>query len=449
MSSRGSAKSRSKRPCSVHHRVHFKRQPFYEVLAVLIQPTRLKTDANTNAHKCLPFQFLPHHVNDICKSLTRNTATSTTEFGVQVHLRFCLYDRHEQDDSYPYDLRLKVNNKPLALPESIPVHSSGGVTGRIRLPINILPSCFLESSVKNKVSVYWRPELDREYVAGVYLVRKQSVATILRELRQRRMQSATLTRALVKKKVQRKANCNDVAVTSLQISLTCPLSKKRMSVPCRAEECKHLQCFDAPTYLQVNETRPTWTCPVCGKRAAFSSLVVDQLFVRIVEEAPGDCNSVVFRDDGSWTPLAPQEVCDRGDNASTSAIPSSSTARCSKRHSASVSSDQVGRANKRPKVKVVDLTVEVIDLTEHSNADQADGGVCLRPEHASTGKGPSETLSTISPPLPPPRVICETPSTSSPPLPPPRTIYDDFSAPDFGEVTSSAARKFDLRRIIL
>ncbi|XP_054926858.2 E3 SUMO-protein ligase PIAS1-like [Dermacentor andersoni] len=446
MSPRRSEKRRIRRAYSRGHAVYsgeqFKRLPFYEILAILLQPTRLKTNGRGSTHNTsLPFQFLPHHVNDILKSLTRNTASMWTEFGAEVHLRFCLFDRYEQqDDSYPYDLRLEVNNQPLALPESIPVHSSGGLSGRIRLPINILPACYLDASVKNKVSVSWRPELDREYVAGLFLVRKKSVATILHELRQRRMQSATLTKALVKKKVQRQASCDDIAVTSLHISLTCPLSKKRMSVPCRAEECKHLQCFDAPSYLQVNETRPTWTCPVCGKRAPFSSLVVDQLFVRIVAEAPGNCDSVVFREDGSWAPSASQEeLSDRGNSAA--ATPSSSTASRSKRHSASLSSDQVGRASKRRKEKVVDLTVDVIDLTEHSNSEEADGGcagVCLRPEHASAGHGPGETLSTSPPTLLPP------------PPPPPRIISDDvYSAPDFGEATNGAGIKFDLRRIIL
>jgi len=48
-----------------------------------------------------------------------------------------------------------------------------------------------------------------------------------------------------------------------------------MSVPCRSSSCQHLQCFDAATYLQMNEKKSTWLCPVCDKPAEYNSLVID------------------------------------------------------------------------------------------------------------------------------------------------------------------------------
>lgn len=53
------------------------------------------------------------------------------------------------------------------------------------------------------------------------------------------------------------------------------LVKMRLSVPCRAETCAHLQCFDAVFYLQMNEKKPTWMCPVCDKPAAYDQLIID------------------------------------------------------------------------------------------------------------------------------------------------------------------------------
>nr|XP_054926859.1 E3 SUMO-protein ligase PIAS3-like [Dermacentor andersoni] len=421
MNPRGSAKKTGrKRPLDPY--LYFKRQPFYEVLGALFPPRCLKNGWRAKTQRYLHFRFLPQHVTAILRSLTCKPA-SRAEFGVQVHLRFRLFHKHEQDDNYPYDLSVTVNDQPFPVPASIPVFSSGWLTGRICLPINILPACSLDPSVENKVSVSWWSEHGPQYVAGVFLVRKKPVATILDELRQSSMQKATLTRALVEKMVQRETNCDDVTVTSVDVSLTCPLSQKRMQIPCRAIECTHLQCFDATSYLEANEARPTWTCPVCGKWADLPSLVVDELFVTIVAEAPADCDTVVFHHDGSWTPWAAQEeLSDRGDSASTSA---------NEQHT------------------VIDLTVEFIDLTEDSDGDQAEGGyagVCLLPEHANTGYGPGETLSTSPPPLPPPPL----PPLPPPPLPPFRIIGDDvYSAPDFGEAANGAGNKFDLRRIIL
>lgn len=51
----------------------------------------------------------------------------------------------------------------------------------------------------------------------------------------------------------------------------------RLTVPCRAVTCSHLQCFDAALYLQMNEKKPTWICPVCDKKATYENLIIDGL----------------------------------------------------------------------------------------------------------------------------------------------------------------------------
>jgi hypothetical protein len=68
---------------------------------------------------------------------------------------------------------------------------------------------------------------------------------------------------------------NEIATTSLRVSLQCPLGKMRMTIPCRASTCNHLQCFDAPMFLLMNEKKPTWTCPVCDKPALYKTLIID------------------------------------------------------------------------------------------------------------------------------------------------------------------------------
>lgn len=54
----------------------------------------------------------------------------------------------------------------------------------------------------------------------------------------------------------------------------------RLGVPCRVLTCAHLQCFDAVFFLQMNEKKPTWTCPVCDKPAPFELLTIDGYVVR-------------------------------------------------------------------------------------------------------------------------------------------------------------------------
>jgi MIZ/SP-RING zinc finger len=78
----------------------------------------------------------------------------------------------------------------------------------------------------------------------------------------------------VKEKLQEDADC-EIATTSLRVSLMCPLGKMRMAMPCRPSTCVHLQCFDASLFIQMNERKPTWNCPVCDKPALYDSLVID------------------------------------------------------------------------------------------------------------------------------------------------------------------------------
>lgn len=57
--------------------------------------------------------------------------------------------------------------------------------------------------------------------------------------------------------------------------LTAQLGKMRLMIPCRALTCSHLQCFDATLYIQMNEKKPTWVCPVCDKKAPYEHLIID------------------------------------------------------------------------------------------------------------------------------------------------------------------------------
>lgn len=73
-----------------------------------------------------------------------------------------------------------------------------------------------------------------------------------------------------------KANDPDVVATSQVLSLKCPLSYMRLSKPCRGVNCGHIQCFDATSYLQLQEQGPQWLCPICSKSVPFDQLAVDE-----------------------------------------------------------------------------------------------------------------------------------------------------------------------------
>jgi len=43
-----------------------------------------------------------------------------------------------------------------------------------------------------------------------------------------------------------------VEQTAIKVSLKCPITFRRITLPARGHECKHIQCFDLESYLQLN-----------------------------------------------------------------------------------------------------------------------------------------------------------------------------------------------------
>ncbi|PFH56864.1 hypothetical protein XA68_15846 [Ophiocordyceps unilateralis] len=100
--------------------------------------------------------------------------------------------------------------------------------------------------------------------------------------------------------LNKKAQDPDVVATSQVLSLKCPLSYMRLDVPCRSLSCIHIQCFDATSYLQLQEQGPQWTCPICNNSAPFDQLAVDNYVKDILDNTPKDLESVTIEPNGRW-----------------------------------------------------------------------------------------------------------------------------------------------------
>ncbi|KAH7140580.1 PINIT domain-containing protein [Dactylonectria macrodidyma] len=97
-----------------------------------------------------------------------------------------------------------------------------------------------------------------------------------------------------------KAQDADVVATSQVLSLKCPLSYMRLDLPCRGLTCAHIQCFDATSYLQLQEQGPQWLCPICNKFAPFASLAVDEYVKDILSNTPKSLETVTIEPSGKW-----------------------------------------------------------------------------------------------------------------------------------------------------
>uniref|UniRef100_A0A672NQ13 E3 SUMO-protein ligase PIAS2-like n=1 Tax=Sinocyclocheilus grahami TaxID=75366 RepID=A0A672NQ13_SINGR len=291
----------------VHPDVQMKSLPFYDVLDVLIKPSSLGTHAGQRFHheKYFIFALTPQQVREVC--ISRDFLPGgRRDYMVQIQLRFCLAETScPQEDNFPNSLCIKVNGKLFPLPGYAPPPKNGVEQKRPGRPLNITSLVRLSSAVPNQIVVTWAPEIGKTYSMSVYLVRQLTSPLLLQRLRMKGIRNPDHSRALIKEKLTADPD-SEIATTSLRVSLMCPLGKMRLTVPCRAVTCSHLQCFDAALYLQMNEKKPTWICPVCDKKATYESLIIDGLFMEILNDCT-DVDEIKFQEDGTWCPMRPKK----------------------------------------------------------------------------------------------------------------------------------------------
>ncbi|XP_073242098.1 E3 SUMO-protein ligase PIAS3-like isoform X1 [Porites lutea] len=345
----------------VHPDVRLSRLPFFEHIDDLVRPTSLVPRGMSQFQEAyVMFHLTPSQVQLISNS--RDTRpNSRNEYTVQVLLRFCLFETScEQEDHFPSSLCIKVNGKICPLPagyasQHCNPNNPNVEPKRPSKPINITPLCRLSPTVPNNIHISWTPKFGQRHVITAKLVTAVTSSCLIQRLKANGYRNPDHSRALIKEKLAHDPD-SEVATTSLRVSLLCPLGKTRMTLPCRAITCNHLQCFDAALFLQMNERKTTWICPVCDQKAPFEKLVLDGLFKEILEAS--HCNEICFYENGSWRPISDQEnESKRAVSALVSnTVPSPERSSSSKVHVEAQS--QQPEKKKEKDVQIIDLTLD-------------------------------------------------------------------------------------------
>uniref|UniRef100_A0A673UMI6 E3 SUMO-protein ligase PIAS4 n=1 Tax=Suricata suricatta TaxID=37032 RepID=A0A673UMI6_SURSU len=271
--------------------------PFFNMLDELLKPTELvpQNSEKLQESPCI-FALTPRQVELIRNSRELQPGIKA----VQVVLRICYSDTSgPQEDQYPPNIAVKVNHSYCSVPGYYPSNKPGVEPKRPCRPINLTHLMYL-SSATNRITVTWG-NYGKSYSVALYLVRQLTSSELLQRLKTIGVKHPELCKALVKEKLRLDPD-SEIATTGVRVSLICPLVKMRLSVPCRAETCAHLQCFDAVFYLQMNEKKPTWMCPVCDKPAPYDQLIIDGLLSKILSECE-DADEIEYLEDGSWCPI--------------------------------------------------------------------------------------------------------------------------------------------------
>lgn len=262
----------------------FRDSPFFEIREVILSNIILEAS--------------PSHRQNITRSLTPNDAVCA-RLKSDPTLRLLLFSAPEQplapysrlDIAFPSQIEVRING------EEVKANYKGlkNKPGSTR-PADITD--FVRTSPANHRStiVITYALTQKKYNLFVYMVKKFSVEELTRRIKQRNI----ITRQSVLNEMLKKANDPDIEVGSSVMSLKDPISTLRINTPCRSTVCTHNQCFDAESFLQLQEQAPTWTCPICNKTISYEGLAVDQYVEEILNKARG-ADQVTIQPNGEWS----------------------------------------------------------------------------------------------------------------------------------------------------
>ncbi|KAG9235504.1 PINIT domain-containing protein [Amylocarpus encephaloides] len=154
----------------------------------------------------------------------------------------------------------------------------------------------------------------QKYYLVVYVVKTVPVPELVEVL----TNGKRITEQSVLDDMAVKSRDPDIVATASVLSLKCPLSTLRIDLPCRSMACRHNQCFDAKSYLQLQEQGPTWLCPICNSSAPFETLAVDNYVRNILKSTSKSIDQVTVQPNGQWETHTRAEPT----NSRTNGVPS-------------------------------------------------------------------------------------------------------------------------------
>lgn len=285
--------------------VKFRDVPFYNILGELMSPKSMLAQGSNKLQEAqFLFTLTPTQATEI--AMNRDIQPNCKlDFLYQIQLRFCpLPDEctEDQTDEFPPGICVHVNGKMLTLPNPLPIKEANAVPKRPPKQMNITSLCKLSPIHRNKLTIKWDATDEKKWAVGVWLVQKRSVTQLVELIEKKGVQPPEVTRKIVEEKLA--DDGTGIATDSLKATVECPLGKMRMSYPSRASTCDHIQCFDAMLFIQMNEKRAQWKCPVCATTALYENLFVDGYFLEIIEskKLPEDENQILLKPGGIWEP---------------------------------------------------------------------------------------------------------------------------------------------------
>ncbi|CAG0891866.1 unnamed protein product [Darwinula stevensoni] len=279
---------------------------FFQKLEEIVKPTTLiTTPYSKSQQQFIQFCLSPNEVNSIKNNYNPRRSKELIYLIQSVELVEMepFYEWFYESILWLVTVETKSETELIHEVKAYKAGTRPGMTPkRPSCPLNITALCRLSPEVSNSGTVCWRNETNATYAFQINLVRRLTPAELFSQIWSHGISDPLITINLIKQKLRRDSS-SDVCLdmTSLPASLNCPLNLRRLQYPCRAKDlCTHVQCFDALTYLEMNDLNPTWVCPLCKKVTPFDKLIIDGYFLQVLSQA-GDSDDVVLNPDASWS----------------------------------------------------------------------------------------------------------------------------------------------------
>ncbi|RBR08620.1 uncharacterized protein FIESC28_10206 [Fusarium coffeatum] len=273
----------------------------------------------TLAFKSSPFYQIEARAGDVkvCDVMAqhRNTVTYPIKLEDHHYLQKCVNDPSyrvmvfcagdclgTQEVAFPHQSELKVNGGDI----KANLRGLKNKPGSTR-PVDITKALRLRPKYTNNVEFTYALTSKASFSQKFYFVINICKITSVEELAGRIANGKKISIEAVKQELNAKAQDPDVVATSQVLSLKCPLSYMRLALPCRGLSCTHLQCFDATSYLQLQEQGPQWQCPICYKSATFDLLAVDGYVRDILAKTSKSQETVTIEPNGDWHTKASED----------------------------------------------------------------------------------------------------------------------------------------------
>ncbi|KAF3924984.1 hypothetical protein AA313_de0201286 [Arthrobotrys entomopaga] len=193
--------------------------------------------------------------------------------------------------AFPAQIEIRVNGKAV----SANLRGLKNKPGTTK-PLDLTDLLDKSPGFKNNIAITYALSPKR-YLVIVKLVKKHTPEAILHTIKAR----PHISKQNILDRLRKESQDDDIVAISSFMSLKCPASTLRIVTPIRSSACKHHECYDGLSFLQLQEQAPTWSCPVCNRKIEFEQLAVDKYVEEILKSVPKDVEGVTIDPMGNWT----------------------------------------------------------------------------------------------------------------------------------------------------